>query len=328
MSGTINLSLSQRFDNETHEPLAGGLLYFIQAGTTSTPQSAYQDSDLTIAYPNPIVLDEGGNVPAFFLADGVIKIRLTNSDGIQQLVADNLQVIGASSGSGGGGTVDATTILATGDIKCRYGTGALSGFVRLNGRTIGSSTSGASERANADCQALFEYLWGIDSTSVVGGAGASASADWSANKALTLPDFRGRVMAAMDDMGNTAAGRLTSAGAVTGTTLGYGGGEQLHTMTTAEMVQHSHTVTTNNSSSTFDLTINGSQTTVDKTNNFTTTGGTGSFTTQGNQFFDATPNVTIPANSLILSSAVSDTGSSTPFNIVQPTITVTVYCKL
>ena len=184
------------------------MIYFIQAGTTSTPQNAYQDSDLTIPHSNPITLDSAGRVPQFYLADGSIKIRLTDSSGVQQLVADNILVIGPSSGSGGGGSVDATTVLATGDVKVRYGTGALSGFVRANNRTIGSATSGATERANADCQALFEYLWDADGNLTVStGRGASANADWSANKTIALPDCRGGVIAGLDGMGAPAVGR-------------------------------------------------------------------------------------------------------------------------
>src|SRR6266404_3844072 len=128
-AGTIPLSLSQRLDNTTHLPLSGGKLYFIVAGTTSTPQNSYQDSALTLPWANPLTLDAGGNIPQLFFADGQIKIRLTNASGVNQLTADNIQVIGASSGGGGGGVIDPTTIIATGDMKARYGTGVLTGFV-------------------------------------------------------------------------------------------------------------------------------------------------------------------------------------------------------
>ncbi len=153
MAGTISLSLSQQF-NSQGAPLAGGRLYFFQAGTT-TPQSAYQDSGLTIPHANPIILDAAGRIPQFFLADGSIKIRLDSETGVTQLAADGILVIGAASGGGGGSPVDATTVLQTGDIKVRYGTGVHTGWVRANGRTIGSATSGATERANADAEALF-----------------------------------------------------------------------------------------------------------------------------------------------------------------------------
>lgn len=209
-AGTVpGFSLAQQQDSNG-TPLVGCKLYTIQAGTVSTPQSGYQDSALTLPLPNPIICDAYGRLPQIFLADGSIKLRLTKSNGVQVFAADGILVVGASSGGGGGSPVDATTILATGDLKVRYGTGVVSGFVRVNGRTIGSATSGATERANADCQTLYEYLWTADANLTVStGRGASANADWVANKTITLPDWRGRVIAGLDDMGNTAAGRRT-----------------------------------------------------------------------------------------------------------------------
>jgi len=56
-----------------------------------------------------------------------------------------------------------------------------------------------------------------------------------------LPDLRGRVVAGKDNMGGTAASRLTSA--VAGSTLGAVGGAQTHTLSSAEMPAHTHTVT-------------------------------------------------------------------------------------
>ena len=236
-AGTIpGISMTQQLDSLGH-PLNGGKLYLIQAGTTSTPQNCYQDSGLTLPWPNPITLDSAGRIPQLFCADGSIKIRLTNSVGVQQLVADNLLVVGPSGGGGGGGTVDPTTIAATGDLKVSYGTSVLSGWVRANGRTIGSATSGATERANADTEALFLYLWGADpNLTVSGGRGTSAAADWSANKTIALPDWRGRAIAGLDDMGNSAAGRLTSTYFGTAATvLGAAGGAESRTLTLAQL---------------------------------------------------------------------------------------------
>lgn len=59
-----------------------------------------------------------------------------------------------------------------------------------------------------------------------------------------LPDLRGRVVAGKDDMGGTAAGRLTGglAGGIDGDTLGAAGGEQAHVLTQAELASHTHGV--------------------------------------------------------------------------------------
>ncbi len=238
MSGSISLSLSQQLDS-LGAPLRDGRLYFFAAGT-STPQSAYRDVDLTLPYPNPITLDAAGRVPAFYLADGQIKIRLTNAAGVTQVAADNLLVVGASSGSGSAPSVDATTVLQTGDLKVRYGTGTHAGWVRANGRTIGSALSGASERANLDCQELFEFLWGEDpNLSVSGGRGANAAADWAADKTIALPDWRGRTLAGLDDMGASPAGVLTTAttgfGPAVPTTLGQGSGQESKTLETKHL---------------------------------------------------------------------------------------------
>lgn len=236
MAGSIALSLTQRYDKTSHAPLDGGLLYFFAAGTT-TPQSAYQDIGLTLPWPNPITLDSGGNVPQLFFDDGYVKFRLTNAAGTTQIAADFVLVLGPTVGGGAAPSVDATTILSTGDLKARYGTGALTGFVRANGRTIGSASSGASERANADTQTLFEFLWDEDPNLTVStGRGASAAADWAANKNIALPDWRGRTLAFLDDMGNSAAGRLTSTYFGTSAiVLGATGGSESNTLIAAQI---------------------------------------------------------------------------------------------
>lgn len=246
MSGTIPLSMTQQFD-EFGQPLAGGLLFIIQAGTVSTPQNPYQDANLTLVMPNPITLDAAGRIPQFFLADGYIKIRLTDVNGVTQLAADGILVIGPSAGGGGGGpSIDPTTILATGDIKPRYDTAVISGFVRGNGRSIGSAASGGTELADASAQALFNYLWAKDTNlAVLPSRGASAAADWAANKTIALPDFRGCSLTGLDDMGNSAAGRLTASFfGVLATVLGAFGGQESRVLAAnqVQIPQHQHAV--------------------------------------------------------------------------------------
>lgn len=327
-AGTISFSLSQQFD-EHGKPLSGCKFYTIQAGTVATPQNAYQDKALTIALPNPITCDAAGRLPQFFLADGSIKVRLTDKNGVQQIVADNILVIGPSSGGGGGGgSVDPTTVAATGDIKSAYGTGSISGWVRLNGRTIGSSTSGATERANADCQALFVYLWGADaSLTVSGGRGVSAAADWAANKTITLPDARGRVLASLDDMGASAAGRLTSSyfGA-SGTTLGASGGGESFTLQTTNLPPYTPAGSIANGAISLSSVGGGSSTQFYA--RYTTTGLIG---IQGAGFFHGLANDLITPVFQQETSTFTGTaqgGTSTPLRTVPPTMLVTTYIKL
>jgi microcystin-dependent protein len=299
-------------------PLVGCKLYIIQAGTTSTPQNGYSDSGLTLPLPNPVICDGYGRLPQIFVADGNIKVRLTTAGGAPITTIDGILVIGASSGGGGGSPVDATTILATGDWKLRYGVGNLTGFVRGNGKTIGSASSGATERANADCQALFEYLWSADASLTVStGRGASANADWVANKQLTLPDLRGRVMAGFDDMGNTAAGRLTTT-TMSGIGIGSVGGAETQTLTAAQIPAHSHPNTINDPGHTHS-TSNGTQDTV-------LNGGGGAatvlrFVSSGLVFLNtSTTGITI--------NNANNTGGGGAHPNVQPTMLMTFYIKL
>ncbi|MDA9488741.1 hypothetical protein [Bradyrhizobium sp. CCBAU 11361] len=77
-------------------------------------------------------------MPQWFVSDGLIKLRLTDKNGTQIFIGDNLLVVGPSSGGGGGGgTIDPTTIFQTGAFMQFYGTGILTGWVRCNPETCG-----------------------------------------------------------------------------------------------------------------------------------------------------------------------------------------------
>lgn len=61
---------------------------------------------------------------------------------------------------------------------------------------------------------------------------------------FVVPDLRGRIPAGKDNMGGTAAGRMTTvAGGVDAATLGAAGGASTHTLTSAQMPTHTHGVT-------------------------------------------------------------------------------------
>jgi hypothetical protein len=250
MAGTLNLALTQQLDINGN-PLAGALLYFFVVGTVATPQNSYQDFGLTIVNPSPIVADQYGRIPMFYLADGQVHVRLTDANGTVIFDYPSMQVIGPSAGGGGGGSIDPTTIAATGDVKFRLTSEILTGWVKLNAQTIGAATSGATQRANADTQALFIYLWNNFSNAhcpVAGGRGASGLADFNANKTIGLPDVRSRALVGLDDMGNSAAGRLlpsnvTSGGSDGPTTPAASGGEANHTLILLEAPAGQFTLT-------------------------------------------------------------------------------------
>lgn len=66
---------------------------------------------------------------------------------------------------------------------------------------------------------------------------------------FNLPDYRGRVGVGKDDMGGSAASRMTTGGSgVDGATLGANGGAQTHTLNTTQMPSHTHTQQSHNHS--------------------------------------------------------------------------------
>jgi len=109
-------------------------------------------------------------------------------------------------------TGNVTTILAnyvhTGDIKFGIYTSAPAGWVKANGGSIGNAASGGTTRANADTAALFALLWTAtdvadcaiqDSAGAGSTKGASAAADYAANKRMVLPDMRANFLRGLDD---------------------------------------------------------------------------------------------------------------------------------
>lgn len=128
--------------------------------------------------------------------------------------------------------------IPTGAMMMYGATTAPAGWVRCNGLTIGNASSSATERDNADTSSLFSFLWTNYSDSVCevsGGRGASAAADYAANKTIALPDLRGRALFGLDDMGGSASGRLANAVGFAETTNGASGGADTVTLARANL---------------------------------------------------------------------------------------------
>ena len=231
-AGLYPLSNYQQFD--ANGRLMTGAKLYLYDGGTSTPRTGYKDLALSSAHPNPIVADASGRIPLIYLADGYYRHRLTTSTGTMVFDQDGLPVLTTSAG-GTGTSVDPDSVFKSRDVKIRFDDQPLAGYVRLNGRTIGSAASGATERANADTEALYTELWAYSTIVVAAGKGASAAADFAANKPLTLPDASGRGIFGMDDLGAGARSVLTAA-TITGPTLpGSTGGAQTLTIAQANL---------------------------------------------------------------------------------------------
>lgn len=297
-AGVIPFALTQQID-ASGRPLVGCLLNIYVVGTTATLQNVWGDFGLTVPLSNPLSCDATGRLPSFYLADGQVHVRLTDAGGLVLVDIPVLQVVGPSSGGGGGGgSVDPNAIASTGDMKFRPTSEILPGWVKLNQQTIGSATSGASGRANNDTQGLFIYLWNNCTQAhcqVLGGVrGASGLADFTANRQLTLPDFRSRMPLGRDQMdAATPAGRLLAANVTSGggdgvDTAAATGGETNHTMLLTELVAHTHANTLTDNLHTHGISITSTNqsgdhhhaggtltTTVDGSHTHTTGGGAG-----------------------------------------------------
>jgi len=86
----------------------------------------------------------------------------------------------------------------TGDIKLTLKTIADATWIMCNDLSIGSAASGATGRANADTQPLYELIWNSIPNKwavVVGGRGITATADFNANKPMFLFRMLGRALA-------------------------------------------------------------------------------------------------------------------------------------
>lgn len=76
-------------------PLAGALLYFYAAGTT-TPITVYQDSGLITPHASPVVADASGIFPAIYVNTTTYKIVLQTSAGVTVKTYDNINATSSS----------------------------------------------------------------------------------------------------------------------------------------------------------------------------------------------------------------------------------------
>ncbi len=208
---TISWPLSrQQVLDANGRPYQPAYAHFFAGGTT-TPLTVYADPGLTVPLPQPVETDGTGRFPRVYLPAGLYAEEVLSSYGDLLWRDDDLGEAVVTDTGEPPATVDPNGVASTGDVKWRLDAAILPGWVRMNGRTIGASGSGATEFADASAAALFTFLWTTFSeeiASVVGGRGTSAAADFSAGKQITIPTMQGLSAAGLDDMGSSPAGRM------------------------------------------------------------------------------------------------------------------------
>jgi hypothetical protein len=158
------------------------------AGTIAQFNSACSDADFatlagTETLTNKTLTSPTVNTPS--INTGVLTTSTVAADPSASLGVASKQYVDAHG-------------FSTGDVKLTLKTTADTGWVLMNDGTIGSASSGATTRANTDTSDLYTLIWTNVTDQwapVTGGRGASAAADFAANKPLALPKTLGRALA-------------------------------------------------------------------------------------------------------------------------------------
>lgn len=201
----------------------------------------------------------------------------------------------------------------TGDVKLTLKTSADSGWVMFNDGTIGGVSSGASTRANADCQALFTLLFNnIDDASAplfqsngvatTRGAQSNAATAWSNSCRVSLTKTLGRALA----IAGSGAGLTSRA-------LGVTTGAETHQLSAGEMPAHTHTAS---------VTDPGHTHTYDRNGGFPASSG--GISTDGNT--QSATNTGSATTGISVSNA--NTGGGGAHNNMQPTAFLNAMVKL
>lgn len=234
---------------------AGATAYFFNGGTTSA-LTVYRDAAGNSAHPNPVVADAHGRWPDVFVPYTLgYDVQVKTAEGVQLTYSQNIPNPDPVELTV---TPDPTTNVTTGMIHAEMTQNTKTGYVRLNGRTIGSALSAGTERKNDDTLNLFSYLYNNLSDALApvsggrGGSGAAADFGPPFNKTITLPDFRGAMPVGLDDMGSTAGNNFTGLTFLTGNSVTAGSniGVNSQVLDISQIPAHAHSGTTNQESPT------------------------------------------------------------------------------
>lgn len=338
------------FLDNNGKPLVSGKVEFYIPGTT-TPKMTWQDAGETIPNTNPVTLDGAGR--AIILGDGSYRQIVRDKNG--NLIWDQITSSTGSGGGGGGtptvgdgdpvGIVKSWTgftapyqyVFAYGQeytragypelfqaitlqqsVSCTTGSATLTGIGDTSQLPIGSAIESTCLNSGSTIVSKTTNTIVASSIAIISTTTSARFFPYGNGDGTTtfkLPDYRGYVLAGRDNMGGVAANRLTSAYfGVSASAIGAKGGNESHVQTLAELATHTHANTLTDPGHNHGGVVTGSTTD-------TTPGGGFSIVktlVTGNTNF-ATTGITINNASQ---------GSSSPFNIVQPTQTLNYIIKV
>jgi microcystin-dependent protein len=209
-----NTTISSASVNADFSDIATGLTGSISSDGQTTVTGAIKFATGTAALPS-ITFTAQTTTGIYFPGTG--KVGISTLGGTGGAIFD-----GTAIGTGQTGNqfylANGALINPVGTVQDYAGATAPTGWLLCDG----------SSKATATYPELFTVIG-----YAYGGAGASFS----------LPDCRGRFTAGRDDMGGSAANRITAAGSgITGTALGATGGSETVVLITANLASHTHTV--------------------------------------------------------------------------------------
>jgi microcystin-dependent protein len=171
------------------------------------------------------------------------KVAVSNLTAGRSVSATALALAGSTSGTATivapavAGTPTLTLPIVTGTLAINVPSGVILPYAASSAPTGWLLCYG-----QAVSRTTYAALFAVTSTTYGVGDGTTT---------FNLPDLRGRVAAGVDNMGGTAANRITSGGSgITGTTLGAVGGAETVALTTAQLAAHTHGAQGNNNTAT------------------------------------------------------------------------------
>ncbi len=194
--------LPNQFTVDASGPRVGAQLFFYATGTTSY-QDTYSDSALSVPNVNPVVADANGQFGnVFLLGSPAYHVVLQDASGATIWDMDPV-----------GPEITSTGQVPVGAMMEFGGPTAPNGWVLCYGQAISRTT--------------YSALFAVLGTTFGAGDGSTT---------FNVPDRRGRVSVGQDNMGGTAANRVTQAGSgINAINVGAVGGDQI-------LQGHTHTV--------------------------------------------------------------------------------------